>query len=231
MAATIKWEFIKAFHRLRGLFVFLVALFGVIRILPSGWADVWGSPFDVLIMALWFATTVCLLILSLYPMYNVIHDFREKTYALERGTGSPFRNVIAAKMIVNLVVVGVMAACAGLAILLFQKFSTETIGYFSISPNPRLPSDYFFPILVLEDALLYPTMILSSYMVASTGRVFRDARFIGTIFILLPLVYLNVVLTFPGILYFIVKVLFIAILLVVTVWLGERRYEQHVYNA
>lgn len=231
MTATIKWEFIKAFHRLRKLFVFLIALFGVIWIFPKRWGEVGDRFANPVVLLFSLVTGVCILILSLYPMFNVIHDFREKTYALERGTGSPFRNVIAAKMIVNLVVVGIMAACAGLAIILFQKFSTETIGYFSFRPNPQLPSDYFFPILILEDALLYPAMILFSYIVASTGRVFREARFIGTIFILLPLVFLNVVLTFPGILYGIVKVLFITLLLVVTVWLGERRYEQHIYNA
>lgn len=230
MAATIKWEFIKTFHRLRKLFVFLIALFGVIRILPSGWADVWGSPFDVLIMALWFATTVCLLILSLYPMYNVIHDFREKTYALERGTGSPFRNVVVAKIIVNLLVVGVTGVCVVAASLLFEKFNTESVHYFSISSNHVIT-------LSLVDAwLMSPTILLFAYIVASSGRVFREARLIGTIFIGAPLALINLITSNPGVVaiadeILVAKLLVAAILLVVTVWLGERRYEQHVYNA
>jgi hypothetical protein len=229
MAATIKWEFIKAFHRLRKLFVFLIALFGVIRILPSGWADVWGSPFDVLIMALWFATTVCLLILSLYPMYNVIHDFREKTYALERGTGSPFRNVVVAKIIVNLLVVGVTGVCVVAASLLFEKFNTESVHYFSISSNHVIT-------LSLVDAwLMSPTILLFAYIVASTGRVFREARLIGTVFIGAPLALMNLITSGPGVTdiaseVLVAKLLVAALLLVVTVWLGERRYEQHVYN-
>ncbi len=230
MTATIKWEFIKAFHRLRKLFVFLIALFGVIRILPSGWTDVWGSPFDVLIMALWFATTVCLLILSLYPMYNVIHDFREKTYALERGTGSPFRNVVVAKIIVNLLVVGVTGVCVVAASLLFEKFNTESVHYFSISSNHVIT-------LSLVDAwLMSPTILLFAYIVASTGRVFREARLIGTIMIGAPLALINLITSNPGVVaiadeILVAKLLVAAILLVVTVWLGERRYEQHVYNA
>lgn len=230
MTATIKWEFIKAFHRLRKLFVFLIALFGVIWILPSGWTDVWGSPFDVLIMALWFATTVCLLILSLYPMYNVIHDFREKTYALERGTGSPFRNVVVAKIIVNLLVVGVTGVCVVAASLLFEKFNTESVHYFSISSNHVIT-------LSLVDAwLMSPTILLFAYIVASTGRVFREARLIGTIMIGAPLALINLITSNPGVVaiadeILVAKLLVAAILLVVTVWLGERRYEQHVYNA
>jgi hypothetical protein len=210
--------------------VFLIALFGVIRILPSGWTDVWGSPFDVLIMALWFATTVCLLILSLYPMYNVIHDFREKTYALERGTGSPFRNVVVAKIIVNLLVVGVTGVCVVASSLLFEKFNTESVHYFSISSNHVIT-------LSLVDAwLMSPTILLFAYIVASTGRVFREARLIGTIMIGAPLALINLITSNPGVVaiadeILVAKLLVAAILLVVTVWLGERRYEQHVYNA
>lgn len=230
MAATIKWEFIKAFHRLRKLFVFLIALFGVIRILPSGWADVWGNPFEVLIMLLWFTTSVCLLILFLYPMYNVIHDFREKTYALERGTGSSFRNVVVAKIIVNLLVVGVTGVCVVAASLLFEKFNTESVHYFSISSNHVIT-------LSLVDAwLMSPTILLFAYIVASSGRVFREARFIGTVFIGAPLAFMNLITSNPGVVaiadeMLVAKLLVAALLLVVIVKLGERKYEQHISNA
>lgn len=229
MAATIKWELIKTFHRLKGLFVFLVALFGVIWILPSGWADVWGNPFEVLIMLLWFTTSVCLLILSLYPMYNVIHDFREKTYALERGTGSPFRNVVVAKIIVNLLVVGVTGVCFVAASLLFEKFNTESV-YFSISSNHVIT-------LSLVDAwLMSPMILLFAYIVASTGRVFREARLIGTIMIGAPLALINLITSNPGVVaiadeILVAKLLVAALLLVVIVKLGERKYEQHISNA
>lgn len=229
MAATIKWEFIKTFHRLRKLFVFLIALFGVIRILPSGWADVWGNPFHVGLVTLSMTVGICILILSLYPMYNVIHDFREKTYALERGTGSPFRNVVIAKSIVNLLVVGATYVCIVAANLLFEKFATETMHYLTISPNQDIS-------LSLVDAwLMSPTILLFAYIVASTGRVFREARLIGTVFIGAPLALMNLITSGPGVTdiaseVLVAKLLVAALLLVVTVWLGERRYEQHVYN-
>ncbi|MBN1892210.1 MAG: hypothetical protein JW780_05455 [Clostridiales bacterium] len=230
MAATIKWEFIKAFHRLRKLFVVLIALFGVIWILPSGWAAVWGNPFDVGLVTLSMTVGICILILSLYPMYNVIHDFRKKTYALERGTGSPFRNVVVAKIIVNLLVVGVTGVCVVAASLLFEKFNTESVHYFSISSNHVIT-------LTLVDAwLMSPTILLFAYIVASTGRVFRDARLIGTIMIGAPLAYMNLITSGPVVAdiaseVLVAKLLVAAIILVVTVWLAERKYEQHISNS
>jgi fumarate reductase subunit D len=229
MAATIKWEFIKTFHHLRGLLVFFIALLAVIWILPPGWFDGTGGTFNTVILALSFTAMFCVLILMFYPQYNVIHDFRMRTYALERGTGSPFRNTVAAKMIVNLAVIVLAGGLILAATILFKKFSTESVKYFTVTLNMSMP------LAVLDASILSPAILLFSYIVASTGRVFREARLIGTIIIGAPLWFINLATSNPDtndlvVEVFAAKFLVTVLLLLITVKLGERRYEQHISN-
>ena len=175
MLQVIKWEFVKQYHRLKWIILLFAAVLLSLALLPASWfhAEKYGTS----MILMFFSMTLIFgaLGLSLYPMYNMISDFRRKTYTMERITGRSHIPVFFAKIIINLAIFFLANGLVYVGAIQIDKFSTETMRYFTFTLNkPYLA-------IILEMVLLYPAILLFCYMSASTNHYFRNHRTIGTL--------------------------------------------------
>jgi uncharacterized membrane protein len=156
--------------------------------------------------------------LALYPMYNMIGDFRRKTYTMERITGKSHILVFFSKIIMNLVMFLLAAGLVYAGTTLMDRFSTENIHFFVYTPNK--------PYLVL----LYPAIILFCYISASTNRIFRNHRLIGTLIGVAVIAIIASFFHLSGTLYYVVGLIVGIILIIAAGRMADKHFEQHIYN-
>jgi len=104
MLQVIKWEFVKQYHRLKWMFLLFAAVLLSLTLLPASWFDTENYGSNGILLFFSLILSFGLLVLSLYPMYNMISDFRRKTYTMERITGRSHIQVFFAKIIINLAI-------------------------------------------------------------------------------------------------------------------------------
>lgn len=224
MLQVIKWEFVKQFHRLKWIILFFTAILLSLTLLPASWFDTGNyGPNGILFF---FSLTLMFgsLGLSLYPMYNMISDFRRKTYTMERITGRSHIQVFFAKIIINLAVFFLVAGLVYAGTKLLGKFSTETVEYFTWKPNkPYLA-------IMLEMILLYPAILLFCYISASTNHYFHNNRKLGTFLGVAAAYMIDSYLHLSGPVYYVVGLIIGIILIIASGRMADQRFEQHVYN-
>lgn len=229
MLSIIKWEFIKTLRRLWGILLFQACVIAVSAIVPVGLFRTSDHGTDIIAFILSFCLIFTIPILMFYPMYNMICDFRKKSYALERSSGVEMWKSILAKSIVNLAVALIAVGVMFLAITVFQRFNTESTKYFSVFPSERIPKGWIFPVFLIEAAIVYPAQILFGYIMASTGRIFRNHRIIGTVLWLAVFNYVTIWIWSTGN-YLLPELIMALLLFTVAARRADRRYEQFVGN-
>jgi len=224
MLQIIKWEFVKQFHRLKWIFLFFAVILLSLALLPASWFETENDATSMILMFFSLTLMFGTLGLSLYPMYNMISDFRKKTYTMDRITGRSHIPVFFAKIIINLAVFFLAAGLVYTGTIMLDKFSTETLHYFTFTPNkPYLA-------IMLEMVLLYPAILLFCYMSASTNRYFRNHRTIGTF---IGVAVVSIIASFfhlSGTVYYVVGLIIGIILIIASGRMADQRFEQHVYN-
>jgi|GEM_PF-976271 len=229
MLSIIKWEFIKTYRRLWGLLLFQACVIAAAAIVPVGLFRASDHDTDFVAFILSFCLIFTIPVLMFYPMYNMICDFRKKSYALERSTGAELWKSILAKSIVNLVVALIALGVMFLAVYVFQRFNTESTKYFAFFPSDRIPDGWLFPVFLIEATIVNPAEILFGYIMASTGRIFRNHRIIGTVLWLAVFNYVTIWIWSTGN-YLIPELVMALLLLAVAARRADRRYEQFVGN-
>jgi len=224
MLQTIKWESIKQFHRLKWIIFGYAVLLLALTLIPADWGKEESSASRVVLMFFSFLLMLGTLGFSLYPMYNMISDFRRKTYTMDRTTGKSHIKVFLSKIIMNLGVFMLAAGiiCAGT--ILMDRFSTVSMHYFTFTPNKP------YPAIMLEVVLLYPAILLFCYISASTHRFFRNHRIIGTLIGIAVISSISSYFQLSGTVYYIVGFIAGMILVIASGWMADRRFEQHIYN-
>lgn len=229
MLSIIKWEFIKTSRRLWGIVLFVVCVIALTSIIPVGLFRTSDHGTDFIAFTLSFCLIFTIPILMFYPMYNMICDFRKKSYALERSSGVEMWKSILAKSIVNLAVALITLGLLFLAVNVFQRFNTESTRYFALFPSDRIPDGWLFPVFLIEAAIVNPAEILFGYIMASTGRIFRNHRIIGTVLWLTVFNYVTIWIWSTGI-YLLPELILALLLLAAAARRADRRYEQFVGN-
>lgn len=229
MLSIIKWEFIKTGRRLWGIVIYIIVDLLISYLIPVDLP--WGKTdsFDPLVLFLSLSVGFCFLFLAFYPMYNMICDFRKKSYALERSSGVEMWKAILAKSIVNLAVVLLVFGGLFLASKVFQRFSTDHVKYLYLTQSERIPDGWVFPIFLIEVAIINPAQILFGYIMASTGRIFRNHRIIGTLLWLAVFNFITMGVWNTGN-YLLPELVMALLLFVVAARRADRRYEQFVGN-
>ena len=224
MLQTIKWESIKQFHRLKWIILGYAVLLLALTLIPAEWGKEGSAVSRIILMLFSVLLMFGILGLSLYPMYNMISDFRRKTYTMDRITGKSHIKVFLSKIIMNLAVFFLVTGIVYVGTILMDRFSTQTMKYFTYTLNkPYLA-------IMLEMVLLYPAIFLFCYMSASTNRFFRNHRIIGT---LIGAAIISAIFSYfqlSGTVYYIVGFIVGMILVIASGYLADRRFEQHIYN-
>lgn len=220
---------IKTYRRLWGLLLFQACVIAAAAIVPVGLFRASDHDTDFVAFILSFCLIFTIPVLMFYPMYNMICDFRKKSYALERSSGAEMWKSILAKSIVNLAVALIAAGVMFLAITVFQRFNTESTKYFSVFPSERIPKGWLFPVFLIEAAIVYPAQILFGYIMASTGRIFRNHRIIGTLLWLAVFNFITMGVWNTGN-YLLPELVMALLLFVVAARRADQRYEQFVGN-
>ena len=224
MLQIIKWEFVKQFHRLKWILLFFAVILLSLTLLPASWFETENDATSMILMFFSLTLIFGALGLSLYPMYNMISDFRRKTYTMERITGRSHIPVFFAKIIINLAIFFLDNGLVYTGAILMDRFSTETTHYFTWTLNePYLE-------IMLEMVLLYPAILLFCYMSASTHRFFRDHRMIGTLIGVAAAYMIHSYLHLSGPVYYVVGLVTGIILIIASGEIADQRFEQHVYN-
>jgi len=224
MLQVIKWEFVKQFHRLKWIFLFFAVILLFLTLLPASWFKPEKDGSSMILMLFSMILVFGTLGLSLYPMYNMISDFRRKTYTMERITGRSHIPVFFAKIIINLAIFFLANGLVYVGAIQMDKFSTETMRYFTFTLNkPYLA-------IILEMVLLYPAILLFCYMSASTNHYFRNHRTIGTLIGVAVVSMIGSFLHLSGPVYYVVGLIIGIILIIASGRMADQRFEQHVYN-
>lgn len=230
MQSLIKWEFIKTFKRLKGVVLFLVCVITLSSILPVEFGTLEKNSFNPVTLFLSLSVGVCFVMLAFYPMYNIVCDYRKKSYALECSSGYPLWKIIVAKSVVNIVVAGLAAGALAIAVLVFQRFNTENIGYLVVTPNERIHSGMLLSTYLVEAVLVNPACVLFGYIISSTTRVFRNARITGTVLFMILHSYAISMLWGSGVPYLFIELVLSIILFAVAARRADRLYEQYISN-
>ena len=224
MLQIIKWESVKQFHRLKWLILGFVVILLTLSLLPASLGKSGSDSTGTVLM--FFSVTMMfgILGLALYPMYNMISDFRRQTYTMQRITGKSHTAVFFSKIIMNLVVFFLAAGLVYAGTTLMDRFSTENIHFFVYTPNkPYLA-------IMLEIVLLYPAIILFCYISASTNRIFRNHRLIGTLIGVAVIYIIASLFHLSGTLYYVVGLIVGIILIIAAGRMADKHFEQHIYN-
>lgn len=224
MLQVIKWEFVKQFHRLKWIILFFAVILLSLTLLPASWVKTGNDGRSMIVMFFSLTFMFGALGLSLYPMYNMISDFRRKTYTMERITGRSHIQVFFAKIVINLAVFLLVAGLVYANTKVLGRFSTETMPYFTFTPNEP------YTAIVLEMVLLYPAILLFCYMTASTNHYFRNHRTIGTLIGIAVAGMIGSFLHLSGPVYYVVGLIIGIILIIDSGRLADKEFEQHVYN-
>ena len=224
MLQVIKWEFVKQYHRLKWMFLLFAAVLLSLALLPASWFETENDATSMILMFFYLTLAFGALGLSLYPMYNMISDFRRKTYTMERITGRSHIPVFFAKIIINLAVFLLVAGLVYANTKVLGRFSPETMHYFTFTPNEP------YMAIVLEMVLLYPAILLFCYMSASTNHYFRNHRTIGTLIGVAVVSMIGSFLHLSGPVYYVVGLITGIILIIASGRMADQRFEQHVYN-
>jgi uncharacterized protein with PQ loop repeat len=224
MLQVIKWEFVKQYHRLKWLLLFFAAVLLFMALLPASWFDTENDGTNGILLFFSLILSFGLLVLSLYPMYNMISDFTRKTYTMERITGRSHIPVFLAKIFANIVVFCLANVIVFTGTRLMDKFSTESVHYFTMSL-----SDPYWTI-ALEMILLYPAILLFCYMSASTNHFFQNNRKFMTFIFLVFAGFIGSALHPTGPVYYVVGSVIGLILIIASGRMADRRFEQHVYH-
>jgi len=224
MLQTIKWESIKQFHRLKWIILGYAVLLLALTLIPADWGKEGSAASQMVLMFLSIVMMFGALGLSLYPMYNMVSDFRRKTYTMDRITGKSHIKVFLSKIIMNLAVFFLAAGIVYIGTILMDRFSTKTMNYFTYTLNkPYLT-------IMLEMVLLYPAIFLFSYMSASTHRFFRNHRMIGTLIGVAIISAITSYFQFSGTVYYIIGFIVGMILVIASGRMADQQFEQHIYN-
>ena len=224
MLQIIKWESVKQFHRFKWLILGFAVILLTLSLLPASWgkSDNYASKSVLLFFSM--AMMFGILGLALYPMYNMISDFRRQTYTMERMTGKSHIAVFFSKIIMNLAVFLLAAGLVYAGTTLMDRFSTNTMHYFMFTANkPYLA-------IMLEMVLLYPAIFLFCYISASTNRLFRNHRMIGT---LIGVAIISTIASFfhlSGTIYYVAGLIVGIALIIAAGRMADKHFEQHIYN-
>ena len=225
MLQVIKWEFVKQYHRLKWIILLFAAVLLSLALLPASWfhTETESDGYGIL---LFFSLILSfgLLVLSLYPMYNMISDFRSKTYTMERITGRSHIPVFFAKIIVNLAIFFIANGIVYTGTILMDKFNTENVKYFTFTSNKP------YWTIALEMILLYPAILLFCYMSASTNHFFQNNRKFMTFIFLIIAAMIGSSLHLSGPVYYVFGLIVGMVLILASGWLADRKFEQQVYN-
>jgi len=224
MLQVIKWEFVKQYHRLKWMFLLFAAVLLSLALLPASWFKTESDGYYSILLFFSLILSFGLLVLSLYPMYNMISDFRRKTYTMERITGRSHIQVFFAKIIINLAIFCLANVLIFTGTILMDKFNTETVKYFTFaSQKPYWTT-------ALEMVLLYPAILLFCYMSASTNHYFQNNRRLGTFIGVVGVSILGSYLHLSGPVYYVVGLIIGIILIIASGRMADQRFEQHVYS-
>ena len=80
MLQIIKWESVKQFHRLKWLILGFAVILLTLSLLPVSWGKSGSDATGIVLLFFSMAMMFGVLGLALYPMYNMISDFRKQTY-------------------------------------------------------------------------------------------------------------------------------------------------------
>ena len=224
MLQIIKWESVKQFHRLKWLILGFAVILLTLSLLPASWgkSENYASEFVLMLFSvvMMFGT----LGLALYPMYNMISDFRRQTYTMERITGKSHIAVFFSKIIMNLAAFLLAAGLVYAGTTLMDRFSTNTMHYFTFTANKP------YWAIMLEIVLLYPAIFLFCYISASTNRLFRNHRMIGT---LIGIAVISIIASFfhlSGTVYYVTGLIVGITLIIAAGRMADKHFEQHIYN-
>jgi len=224
MLQIIKWESVKQFHRLKWLILGFAVIFLVMILLPASWGKSESDASGTVLMLFSVVMMFGILGLALYPMYNMISDFRRQTYTMQRITGKSHTAVFFSKIIMNLAVFLLVAGLLYSGTTLMDRFSTENMHYFTFTLNePYLQ-------IMLEMVLLYPAIFLFCYISASTNRFFRNHRTIGT---LLGIAGISTIASFfhlSGTVYYVTGLIVGIALIIAAGRMADKHFEQHIYS-
>ena len=224
MLQIIKWESVKQFHRLKWLILGFAAILLTLSLLPVSWGKSENNASGIVLMFFSVAIMFGILGLALYPMYNMISDFRSKTYTMERITGRSHIPVFFAKIIVNLAIFFIANGIVYTGTILMDKFNTENVKYFTFTSNKP------YWTIALEMILLYPAILLFCYMSASTNHFFQNNRKFMTFIFLIIAAMIGSSLHLSGPVYYVFGLIVGMVLILASGWLADRKFEQHVYN-
>ena len=224
MLQIIKWEGIKQFHRLKWLILGFAVILLTLPLLPASWGKSEHDATGIVLLFFSMAMMFGVLGLALYPMYNMISDFRRQTYTMERITGKSHIAVFFSKIIMNLAVFLLAAGLVYAGTTLMDRFSTNTMHYLVFTANKP------YGAIMLEMVLLYPAIFLFCYISASTNRLFRNHRTIGTLICVAVISMIASFFHLSGTVYYVTGLIVGIILIIAAGRMADKHFEQHIDN-
>lgn len=218
MIKVLKWESLKLFHKIKWIVLGYVLLLLVLRIYPVNSSQSKSMQFILLTFSLLLMIGTSGFVL--YPLYNMIGDFKKSYHVMERTTHKPYIYILIAKIAMNLCSFLIASGIGYYGMEFMKKFRTEHTNYFNVAINRP-----YFDVLI-GFVYLYPVILLFCYLLGSVLPVFNKYKFIGIGLGIVVVLYISSKITFEIRFFYLLSILVSFILVFISSRIVDQYYKE-----